>query len=132
MLGQARVSMGHTHEQKLIISYGSVEALSTISGYLILLIINFICLIVTSNIVTIVTFFVVCSRLARKGTTIPDLGYCGMPLETLSRLLCHLQQFWVFFRSFLHKRNNNGQDFLSKDSNFLATRSVELKDMNSF
>lgn len=35
-LGQAQVSTGHTQEQKLIISYGCGEAVSTISGHLIL------------------------------------------------------------------------------------------------
>lgn len=74
----------------------------------------------------------VCSRLAREGAVILDLVYCGMLAETLSRLLCHLQQFWVFFRSFLHKFNKNGRDFLSKDNSFLAMGSVELKDMNYF
>lgn len=72
----------------------------------------------------------VCSRLAREGTVIPGLDYYGMSTETLSRLLCHLQQFWVFFRSSLHKYNSKGWDFLSKDSSYLAMGSVKLKDTN--
>lgn len=75
----------------------------------------------------------ICSRLDREGTVIPDLGYCEVSVGTLSRLLRHLQQFWVFFRSFSHKYNNNNSwYFLSKDSNFLAMGSVELKDTNFF
>lgn len=55
-----------------------------------------------------------------------------MSAETPSRLLCHLQQFWVFFRSSLHKYNSKGWDFLSKDSNYLAMGSVKLKDTSSY